>query len=209
MLDHKQSASISQASKISQACYSILSACMQPPCRQARNHKPMGPLTTGSRQDRAAKVQKWRGTHLSPLCAFVGTIINASDNVLIALDANREVPARKQQDLVALVKTVYALTHTSLLQRIRQLAHTAAVVANADSPAAAVVCARHFWKGEFSDSSPAGARWRALVQTAHGEDNSSAYPEVVQALRQELVASWFALARVDREVGWPMRWAVR
>ena len=82
--------------------------------KRFKNHKPMGPLATGSRQDqRNGRVP------------FIGTNINASKDVLGALAGNREAPARKQQDLVALVKTMYAPTHTRLLQRIRLIRHLA------------------------------------------------------------------------------------
>jgi hypothetical protein len=53
-----------------------------------------------------------------------GTIINASEGVLNMLSSNGDmsVPARAQQDLVALVKTVFALVHTSRLPAIQKLA---------------------------------------------------------------------------------------
>ena len=109
-----------------------------------------------------------------PTLTRAGTIVNSSEDVLDALDADGrvEVPARVQQDLVAIVKTVYALTHTARLPHIQRLASdvvrslTASDAAAAGSIPAAVQV-REFWTTEFSIGSPAGRRWRALVQLAH------------------------------------------
>ena len=53
-----------------------------------------------------------------------GTIVNASEDVLSALlhDSAVRVPARKQQDLVALVKTVYVIRHPHCVPEIQNLA---------------------------------------------------------------------------------------
>lgn len=109
-------------------------------------------------------------------------MVNASEDVLQALLTDELVEARAQQDLVALVKTVYALTHTARLPRIQEFARQvarslagsgatgagAAGAAAACAPASSVVDqVRSFWREEFSASTPAGRKWRALVQLAH------------------------------------------
>lgn len=114
--------------------------------------------------------------HLCPLPNLAlyaaGTVINASEDILDALCAGgtMQVPALVQQDLVALVKTVYALTCSERLPLIRQLAFDMAAKLQggaADAGRSAVESVRSFWAQEFSERSPAGKRWRALVQAAH------------------------------------------
>lgn len=98
--------------------------------------------------------------------------MNASEDVLDSLAGFDDVPPRTQQDLVAAVKTVYALTHTSRLPAIQKLASQAVQELAADDTAqraAAVQKLRQFWAEEFNTNSPAGKRWASLVQTAHVE----------------------------------------
>ena len=109
-------------------------------------------------------------THLHP-----GTIVNASEDVLDALANNNgrvNEPPRLQQDLVAIVKTVYALVHTSRRQAINELAIKVAGglgQGGESSGRREVERVRAFWTREFSSSSPAGLKWRKLVMTAHLE----------------------------------------
>ena len=106
--------------------------------------------------------------HLHP-----GTIVNASEDVLDALANNGTVnePPRLQQDLVAIVKTVYALVHTSRRQAINELAIKVAggLQEGETSGRVEVERVRGFWTREFSSSSPAGLKWRKLVMAAHLE----------------------------------------
>lgn len=114
--------------------------------------------------------------------APTGTVVNASEDVLDALrmSGSMEVPPQTQQDVVALVKTVYALTHTARLPLIHDVAQEVAreltdgvsavgpgSEGTPESRAAAKV--RAFWQREFSDSTAAGKKWRALVRVAHVE----------------------------------------
>lgn len=133
-------------------------------------------------------------------CLPLGTIVNASDDVLDALSAggDMQVPARVQQDLVALVKTVYALTHTHRLPVIQALAGEVAAELQADAPTAGRNVAdrvREFWSCEFNGNTPAGKRWQALVRAAHldarstGGDSASLpadYDRAVDELREQL-----------------------
>lgn len=73
---------------------------------------------------------------------------------------------------MAAVKTVYALTHTSRLQAIQNLASQAVRELAADDTAhraVAVQKLRQLWAEDFNTSSPAGKGRASLVQTAHVE----------------------------------------
>ena len=98
-----------------------------------------------------------------------------SEDVLDALATNSgrvNEPPRLQQDLVAIVKTVYALVHTSRQQAINEL--VIKVAGGLDqggetSGRVEVERVRAFWTREFSSSSPAGMKWRKLVMATHLE----------------------------------------
>jgi len=99
---------------------------------------------------------------------YAGTIINSSEDVLEALASGEDAPPFVQQDMVAMVKTVYVLTHTSRLPAIRDLACRVADMAKDKERAPeAVTEVRKFWQEEFSYDSAAGREWRALVDLAH------------------------------------------
>ena len=149
-----------------------------------------------------------------------GTVLNASEDVLDVLhDAgNTSVPARTQQDLVALVKTVYALTHTSRLTMIRQLAEevahdlsTSAIGTSslagsscrgkvASSEAAVVDKVRSFWMSEFNSETPAGRKWRALVQLAHVETPDVASRAWGMPMRQSVIPYESAMEELENEL---------
>lgn len=99
--------------------------------------------------------------------------MHSSEDVLDALaTSNGEVnePPRLQQDLVAFMKTVYALVHTSRPQAINNLAVQVAGGLHrggGDSVRVEVARVRGFWANEFSSLSPAGLKWRNLVLAAH------------------------------------------
>ena len=125
---------------------------------------------------------------------YAGTIINASEDVLSAFinDGAVRVPARKQQDLVALVKAVYAFRHPHCVPRIQ---HLAALVARdlassttAEARRTSVTDVRSFWDVELDQDSAAGRKWRELVKIAHVDELGAAvaYSDAVQMLQNEL-----------------------
>ena len=125
---------------------------------------------------------------------YAGTIVNASEDVLSALlDGNGavRVPARRQQDVVALVKTVYALVRPHCVPKIQNLAVLVAqdlALDTAEARERAVTRVRTFWDEELHPDSAAGRKWRRLVKIAHVDEPAAAiaYSEAMQNLREEL-----------------------
>ena len=124
---------------------------------------------------------------------YAGTIVNASEDVLLAFltDGAVSVPARKQQDLVALVKTVYAFSRPHCGPKIQNLAALVARDLSADTADArqgAVTRVRTFWDEELDPGSAAGRKWRELVKIAHVDEPGAAiaYSGAVHKLREEL-----------------------
>lgn len=128
-------------------------------------------------------------------CICSGTIINASNDVLDGLceDGGAGVEVRRQQDLVALVKTVYSLTHPHRRPHIHAAARQVATdLERAGSDAAArstaVAKVRNFWSLEFDESKPNGKRWHDLVEVAHVDVQSGrSYEDVMSHLETELL----------------------
>ena len=125
--------------------------------------------------------------------SYAGTIVNASEDVLLAFldDSTVRVPARKQQDIVALVKTVYVLSHPRCASMVQDLATLVARDLTSDTAEArrrAVSRVRTFWDEELDPSSAAGRKWRELVEIAHVDEPGAAiaYKVAVQKLQEEL-----------------------
>lgn len=124
---------------------------------------------------------------------YAGTIVNASEDVLWAFldDGAVRVPARKQQDLVALVKTVYVFSRPHCASKVQNLATLVAGDLTPDTAEArrrAVSRVRTFWDKEFDLGSAAGRKWRELVKIAHVDalDATITYMDAVHKLQEEL-----------------------
>lgn len=100
--------------------------------------------------------------------------------------------AQRQQDVVALVKTVFALTHPHRRPAIHAAARQAAEdlerATDAAARSAAVAKVRNFWALEFNKDEPCGHRWHGLVELAHVDrQGGQAYDVVMSRLESELL----------------------
>lgn len=105
------------------------------------------------------------------LCC-AGTLAYASDDVLLWMgtQSGRGLQARRQQDLVAVVKVVYAILYPAARKALQVL------LGDMQHPDFRQLArqVREFWKEEWSERTDAGRQWQRLSDLAYVDKEGGA-----------------------------------
>eukprot|EP00195_Chlamydomonas_chlamydogama_P015430 CAMPEP_0202896176 /NCGR_PEP_ID=MMETSP1392-20130828/5219_1 /ASSEMBLY_ACC=CAM_ASM_000868 /TAXON_ID=225041 /ORGANISM="Chlamydomonas chlamydogama, Strain SAG 11-48b" /LENGTH=583 /DNA_ID=CAMNT_0049581425 /DNA_START=49 /DNA_END=1800 /DNA_ORIENTATION=+ len=114
---------------------------------------------------------------------YNGTLIYASEDVLDSVTRGVLCTPHRQQDLVALVKTIFVLTHPLAAEDVQQLSLKLQDIKGEDQAAVkkCVQLVRSFWKQQLRADRAGGQAWLDLVKTA-SSDGDDVYDKLQAGL---------------------------